>query len=320
MSNKYNFNVVTSGLTAYVDETNTELLYQLQMASELAPYSEVYPGIKGTERLHFMTTTATFQTDACSYNASDSTTFTEKDLTVGKIAIMEDICPKLLQGFWAQQILAAGSRGEEAIPADIARVWTEKKLNLVAKQINVADWQGDTGSGTANLNKYNGLLLEIFADGSVVDGNTTNASTATAVTNILARMQEMYLAIPEDLRAGAPDGGGLVWFLPQAYLDFYVIALREANLFHYKGGEGEGMNYYGTDIKLVPQVGLASQNKMVITTVGNIAIGVDLQSDEDTFEVWYSKDDRVNHSLIAFKRGITYKFSDYVVKWGLGTS
>ena len=319
MANKYSFNVNTAGLTAYVDENRTELLYQLQMASELTPYAEVRSGIKGTERMHFMTTTATFQTDACSYNASDTTTFTEKDLTVGKIAIMEDICTKSLNGFWTQQILAAGSRGEEAIPSEIASAWTAKKLNLVKRQINVADWQGDTASGTANLNKYNGLIKEIFADGSVVDGNTSDASTATSASNILARMQEMYLAIPEDLRAGAPDGSSLVWFLPQAYYDFYVIALREANLFHYKGGEGE-LRYYGTDITLVPQVGLAGTDKMIITTRDNIVIGVDLESDEDTLEVWYSKDDRINHSLIAFKRGITYKYSDYIVKWGLGTS
>ena len=256
--NTHKFNVNTAGLTAYVDENRTELLYQLQMASELTPYAEVRTGIKGTERMHFMTTTATFQTDACSYNASDTTTFTEKDLTVGKIAIMEDICVKSLLGFWTQQIVAAGSRGEEEpIPAEIASAWTDKKLNLVKRQINVADWQGDTTSGSANLNKYDGLIKEIFADGSVVDGNTSDAATATSASNIPARMQEMYLAIPEDLRAGAPDGGGLVWFLPQAYYDFYVIALREANLFHFKGEEGE-LRYYGTDIVLVPQVGLAS--------------------------------------------------------------
>jgi hypothetical protein len=77
---KYNFNVDTSGLTAYVDENDTQLMYQLQMESELVPYAEVRSGIKGTERMHFMTTTATFQTDACSYNASDTTTFTEKDI------------------------------------------------------------------------------------------------------------------------------------------------------------------------------------------------------------------------------------------------
>lgn len=319
MSN-YKFNVNTSGLTAYVEEEGMDLMIQLQMESDLAPYSEVVTGVKGTQRMHFLSTNATWQSDSCAYNASGTTTFTEKDVTVADIAIMEDICPKLLQGFWAQKELALGSRGEENIPAEISRLWVEKKLNIIKRDINISDWQGDTaGAGGSQLNKYNGLIKEIFADGSVVDGNTSDASTATSASNILARMEEMYLAIPEDLRAGAPDGSSLVWFLPQAYYDFYVIALRDANLFHFKGEEGE-LRYYGTDITLVPQVGLASQDKMVITPRENFVIATDLEADSTNMEVWYSKDDRINHSLIAFKRGITYKYSNYIVKWGLGTS
>lgn len=319
---KHNFNVNTAGLTAYVDENDTSIKYQLQMATSLMPFAEVHTGVKGTQRIHFGTTTATFQTDACSYNASDTTTLTEKDITVGKIAIMEDICPKLLQGFWAQQILAAGSRGEEAIPSEISKFWMDKKLNVIAKQINVADFQGDTASGSANLNKYNGLIKEVFNDASTIDGNTSDAATATSASNILARMQEMYLAIPTDLFGDAPDGGNLVWFLPHEYWRFYTEALKVANLFNWVGGEStpESLKYYGTNITLSPQIGLASQDKMMITTTDNIQIAVDLESDEDTVEVWYSKDDRINHSLVAFKRGITYKFSDYMVRWGLGAS
>lgn len=321
---KHQFTIDTSGLTAYVEENDTRLLTQLAMTSDIAPYAEVFPGMKGTQRIHFLSTNATFQSDGCSYNASGSTPFTEKEITVADIAIMEDICMKTLNGFWAQQILKAGSRGEEELAGtEIARAWMEKKLNVIKKQINVADWQGDTGSGNANLNKYDGLLKEIFADASVIDGNTSDASTATSESNILARMKEMYLAIPTDMFEGAPDGGNLVWFMPHEYWRFYTTALRDANLFHWTGGEKDAQTvgtYFGTNIILVPQIGLADTDKMVITTKENIALGVDLQSDEENIEVWYSKDDRTNHSLIAFKRGITYKFSNYIVKWGLGTS
>lgn len=321
MKNKHQFNVNTAGLTAYVDENDTEIKYQLQMATSLMPFAEIHTGVKGTQRIHFGTTTATFQTDACSYNASDTTTLTEKDITVGKIAIMEDICPKLLQGFWAQQVLAAGSRGEEAIPSEISKFWMDKKMNVIKKLINVADFQGDTASGTANLNKYNGLIKEIFADGSVVDGNTNDATTFT-ISNALANMQNAYLALPVDMFADAPDGGDIVWFLSPEYLRLYQEALKAANLFNWVGGESspESLKYYGTNITLSPQIGLSGTDKMIITTKGNIQIATDLESDEDTVEVWYSKDDRINHSLVAFKRGITYKFSDYIVKWGLGTS
>jgi hypothetical protein len=320
MSEKYKFGINTSGLTAYVDESKTELLYQLVNTAGIMPYAEISTGHKtGTSRIHFMSTSVTLQTDGCANNASGSTPFTEKDITVAAMYDMDTLCMKSLNGFWAQQILAAGSRGEDAIPAEISRAFVEKKLNALKKVIAVADWIGDTASPTANINKYNGLLKQIFADGSTVDGNTTNATGATTVSNILARMQEMYLAIPEDLRDGSPDGGNLVWFLSQGYYDLYIVALRNANLFHHVGGEGTA-KYYGTNIDLIPQVGLASTDKMVITTKDNIVIATDLESDEDDIKFWFSDDDNINKYRINFKRGITYKFSNYIVRWGLGAS
>lgn len=317
---KQQFNVNTAGLTAYVDESQKELLYQLNMVSDLAPYAEVHTGLKGTQRVHFINTSVTFQSDSCSYNASDSTPFTEKDLTVEPIAIMEDICVKALNGFWTQQLVAAGGKGEEVIPSEISRAWMDIKMNVLKKEINTADWQGDTSSGTANLNKYDGLIKKIAAASGVIVGNTSLATTATTVSNILARMQEMYLAIPEDLRNGAPDGGNLIWFLPQSYFDMYTMAGRAANYFHYKIDEGTAPTYFGTNIQLVPQVGLAGTNKMYITPKNNILLGMDAQSEEDQIDVWYSKDDRINHSLITFKRGLEIKFYDYVVRWDLSGS
>lgn len=321
---KHKFNVNTAGLSEWVNENNKEILTQLQMTSDLVPYATVYPGMKeATQNIHFMNATVTWQSDACTYNASDTTTLTEKPITVGQIAAMEDICPKLLWGFWAEQLLKKGSNNENDIPAEISRAWTEQKMNINKKQINIADWQGNTLSGNANLNKYNGLLKEIFADGSVIDGNTSNATGATTASNILARLEEQYLAIPVDMFDGAPDGGNLVWFISPEDWKFYTVALKNANLFHWVGGETDGktnMKYYGTNIEFAVQIGLSGQEKRIIMRKGDIAIGLDGETDEDQFEVWYSKDDQTNHSKLAFKRGITYKFSDYIVKWGLGTS
>lgn len=321
---KHKFNVDTAGLTAWINENDRELLTQMQMTSDLVPYAEIKPGMKeATQNVHFLDTTVVWQTDACSYNASGTTTLTEKPITVGQIAVMEDICPKLLWGFWAEQLMKKGSAGDADIPAEISKAWTEKKLNLNKRAINVADWQGDTNSGNAQLNKYNGLLKEIFNDASVIDGNTSDFATATTESNILARMKEMYLAITEDMAGEDAEGGNLVWFLPYSYKKMYNEALKAANLYHFVGGQLDTPTvdyYYGTKIQLVTQVGLAGTDKMVIMRKGDILIGMDGESDEDQLEVWYSKDDQTNHSKLAFKRGITYKFSDYIVKWGLGTS
>jgi hypothetical protein len=321
MSN-YKFSIDKSGLTVYVDENKTELLYQLQMASDISNYASVEVGVKGTRRLRFMSNSITLQSDSCAFNASGTTTLTEKDVTVADLSVMESLCVQDLDRIWAEQLVRQGAEGYEVLPEDISRAYIEKRLNALKKVLNVADWQGDTGSGVANTNKYDGLIKEIFNDGSVVDGNTSDASTATSKSNILARMQEMYLAIPDDLFGDAPDGGNLVWFVPTDYYRFYIEALKDANLFHFQGGEGqpESTRYYGTNIEIVPQIGLAGQNKMVLTTKDNIVVAMDGDMDDDEIKIWYSEDDRIHKTLIRFKRGITYKFSDYIVKWGLGTS
>ena len=319
MSN-YKFDVSTAGLTAYVDENDLELLFQLQAESGLAADVRIVPGIKDSKRVHYLSTNATFQTDACSYNASGSTPLTEKTLTVAAIAVMEDFCTKSLNGFWAEQLVRQGSTSEEEVPQEIAAAWMTKKLNLVKRQLSIADFQGDVLSGNANLNKYDGLLKTVFADGSTIDGNTNNATTMT-ISNVLANFQNMYLAIPEDLRAGNPDGDQLIWWMPQAYYDLYIIAARNANLFHWDVKENT-QKYHGTEVIMRPTVGLSGADKMIISTRDNIMIGMDGEDsqDADQMKIWYSEDDRTNHSLITFKRGVQYNFSDYIVRWGLGAS
>src|SRR5687768_14459590 len=95
----------TAGLSAYVDENKFPLLMQLQAKSGLADKVRKQPKIKDTARLHYITTTAPFQSDGCSYNSSGTTTLTQKSITVGAIAVMEDLCVKDLNGFWAQELV-----------------------------------------------------------------------------------------------------------------------------------------------------------------------------------------------------------------------
>jgi|SRR3990172_2438283 len=303
-----------SGLTAWVDENKFPLLMQLQAKSGLADVVSKQTGIKETARLHALTTTAPFQSDGCSYNASGTTTLTQKTLTVGAIAVMENICTKDLNGYWAQQLVAKGSAGEEMIPGEIEQLWMTKKLNVIANQLAKADFQGDTLSGDANLNKYDGLLKLIDADGTVVNGNTGGYYSFTAA-NALAIMDEIYAAIPEDLESDAPDAGRQLYlWMPTSFYKNYIIALKNANLFHRESKDGD-TNLYGTNIIMKPTVGLSTTNRMVLTYADNITIGMDGDNDEDNVQVWYSQDDRINKSVVAFKRGVQYQFGSYIVEW-----
>ena len=49
----------------------------------------------------------------------------------------------------------------------------------------------------------------------------------------------------------------------------------------------------------------------------NIIIGADMDMEEDDLRLWYSQDDRVNKSLITFKRGIQYGYGNAIVEFTL---
>ena len=114
----------------------------------------------------------------------------------------------------------------------------------------------------------------------------------------------------------APD---LTLWLPTSVYKKYVIALKNANLFHFKGEDGIEV-LYGTNLRVQKSIGYpgaAGSERMIISRDSNITIGMDGDSDEDNVSVWYSEDDRINKSNIAFKRGVQYAFGNEIVEFTL---
>lgn len=307
----HNFNFSTSGLTAYIDEQRREILTKMQVTNGIMDYAFLEDAVKGSRDLHFMTTNTVFQSDAdCGYNASGTSPLTKRTLTVGHIKREEDICPKLLKAFWTEILMRKGVSGDEIIPNEINAAWMQLVINGVSNAVAIADWRGDTANGNANLNKYDGLLKQLNADSDVIEGNPDGYQEVT-VANVRTVMQRMYEQVTEDMEM-APDVEALDWFLSYDVMKKYRTALKNANLYHYEGGDGV-MQYEGTKINLIVQAGLQAGNQMVITPRKNLGIAVDDQADETKLDVWYSKDDRVNHSHLGFSRGTTYKFGSRVV-------
>jgi hypothetical protein len=175
-----------SGLTAYTEEHKTPLIVAAQLGSKTASLIQVAPGIKSSEKLNKLSTTVTFQANGCGFNSSGSTTLSQRTLTVGDVKVNESLCPKTLASKWTQSQLKAGARGEkESLPFE--QEYTELQAATIAAQIETALWQGDTNSGTANLNKWDGFLKIIDAatnlTGVVSSNAFTGTGTITAATN-----------------------------------------------------------------------------------------------------------------------------------------
>jgi len=304
-------------LAAYIEDQDFPLIAQMQASGGLAEVADIQTGIKGSSHLQFLSTDVVFSSDACTRTASGSTALTQRTLTVGAISVSENLCIKDLNGYWAQVLVKKGAAGEEEMPSEIEAVYMEKKMNAMQNQLTISDFQGDTTSATNNLSYYDGLLKIVDA-GAAVDGNTGGVTVANTIStaNVLTILDSMWSAIPENI-SNADD---LSLFVPISVYKKYVVALKNANLFHYSG-DGEQERLYGTNVALRPTVGLpgaAGSERMILTRNANIVIGMDGDADEDAMKVRLDPVTEKNIFFdVTFKRGVQVRFIDEVVEFTL---
>ena len=308
------FNV--TGLTNYVNEQNTDILvkslFGSKTASVLQAAGQVQVGVKSAEALNILSSDVYFQADGCGYTSSGNTTFSQRTITVGKIKVEETLCPKTLEAKWMQTQIAAGS--PTAVPFEQAI--TESKASVIAKQLEIAMWQGDTATSNTNpnTNKFDGFNKIIDAvSASTVAGNTSSA-TAITTTNIEALVDDIYNVIPADI-ATADD---LVLWVGIDTFKKYTTALRNSNLFHYAvEAEGLEMMIPGTNLKMIGVGGLNGTNKMYAGRLSNFFVGTDLANEEEELKYWYSQDNDEVRFRMTCKYGVQVAFPDQIVRFVL---
>ena len=309
------FNV--SALTNYVNEQNTDILVKSLFGSKTAAMlqaaGQVQVGVKSAEALNILSSDVYFQADGCGYTSSGNTTFTQRTITVGKIKVEEDLCPKTLESKWMQTQIAAGS--PTAVPFEQAI--TESKASVIAKQLEVAMWQGDTATSNTNpnTNKFDGFNKIIdAASASTIAGNTTSA-TAITVSNIDDILDAMYAAVPADI-ATAEDL--VVWVGIDTYKKM-LVNLKNANLFHYVPDAGTAMEmvYPGTNVKVVAVGGLNGTNRLFAGRLSNFFVGTDLANEEEEIRYWYSVDNDIVRFRMTCKYGVQVAFPDQLVQFTL---
>ena len=297
-----------TAFTDYVNEQSTDLLTRSLTGAQSAALFNIQTGVKSSADLHIFTTDAIFQAGgACSRTASGTTTFTKRNITVGKIQVAEDLCPKDLEAKWTQIMLPNGSVYEDI--NFFATEYFGKKADTIANQLETAIWTGDTTSGNANLSRFDGLLKLIDADATVV---SATASTINE-TNIRTILRNIKDNLPDQIR----DKDDVKVLCGWDTFDTYVNKLAIDNLFHKSGEGGEmgEMSIENSRVVLKAVNGLTGTNRIIAGRMSNFYIGVDMQDEEDNFETWYSQDDRNVKFNVEFKYGTQYAFGDEIVEY-----
>ena len=279
----------------------------------------VMVGVKSSEQLNLMETDAFFQAGGtCGFNASGTTSFTQRPVQVGKIRVNEALCPKALEAKYLQKALPTGSM-YDSIPFE--QEYSDKKAKVIAAQLETAIWQGDTSSANGNLNKFKGFIRHsLEASASIIAANAStyiSGGPVASITsaNVIAVFDAVYLAIPAKVVA-ADD---MTIFCGQDLFRTYTVALKNSQSFNYSLDVKADSEFIlpGTTIKVVAVAGLNGTNKIYASRLSNMFIGTDLLNEEERFEIFYAKEADEVRFVSEFKMGVNFAFPDEWVEFKL---
>jgi hypothetical protein len=309
-----------SALANYTKENEallvTSSVLGAKTASLIKSAGNVMVGVKSSEKINIMETDAIFQDgSSCGFNASGSTTFTQRTVTPGKIKVNEALCPKDLEAKYLQKALPTGSM-YDSVPFE--QEYSEKKAKTIAAQLETALWTGDTSSVNVNLNRFDGLVKLIGAASGVVAANASTfisgapLSSITAA-NVISIFDGVYQAIPAKVVA-ADD---MTIFCGQDLFRTYTVALKNSGSFNYQIDVKADSEFVlpGTTIKVIAVAGLNGTNKVYAMRLSNMFLGTDLLNEEEKFEIFYAKEADQVRFVSEFKMGVNIAFPDEVVKF-----
>ena len=309
-----------SGLSAYTKQLVKPLLtsavFDAKTQQLILANGIVIPNVKSSVAIPLMETDAVFGTQSCSFDASGTTTFSQRTITVGKIKVEEKICPKDMEAYFTQEALKAGSTYEDFGNADFQKAFLDKKNIRIASQLETAIWQGDATGATANLNKFDGLQKLIAAGSPVlanVSGYTgiTGSPIATVnASNIIAATEGIYKAIP----VAVLSKGDVKIFVGNDWYRLLILAYREKNMFSYNPQDSQAASFIlpATNVEIVSVNGLNGTGDAYAISLSNLALAVDLVDEENAYKMWYSEDNNDVRYRVEFKMGVNVAFPSEV--------
>lgn len=293
MANSY----VVSSLPEYVEQRREELIAKSVMGAKTLDYINLQTGVKGPTALNLIDFDIQLQDDACGWNEAGTSTLTQRIIDAKPFRVNMAVCDKNLYGTWAQyQVKVAAGKVASDLPFE--QDFVNGVLNGIQERVEELIWQGDK----SNAGEFDGFLTIL--------GTATSATGTTK----MALVSEAYAALPCEV-AGKSD---VVIFVSCATFRAWMTELVAANLYHYDPKEASAMEYMlpGANVRVIAVPGMAD-NKAVAGRLSNFFYGTDLESDMETFDLWYSKDNREFRIDVSFIAGVQIAYPSEVAFYTL---
>jgi hypothetical protein len=305
-----------SPLTTYTEQQRLPLITKAVFSARSAALFTKQVGIKSAAALNLMDTDANIAGgDVCGWTPTGNTTFTQRNITVGRMKIQEALCPRSLEQYWMQSQLTAGST-YDGVPFEQA--FAEQKALRIAEALENAIWQGNSYFSGVNqlLNAASGST--VLANASATTWNPVSASVGITTSNVISIFDKVYNDIPQAILTR----NDLVIFCGWNNFRTLIGAFKANTGVMYNQVDLQGLAdgdivYPGTNVRVVAVPGLLGTNRIVCTYLGNLFYGTDLLSDEENFSLWYSQDNDEVRFQAAFKAGVQFAYPDLMVDFRL---
>lgn len=292
-------NVAT--LTSYVDEQKLPLIRKSVLEPRSAKLFNLQTGVKSKAALNILTTSVIFgDGGACGWNEAGTSTFSQREITVGQVKVNMSFCDRTLLDYWNGYLVKVAA-GREELPFE--EDFTADIIAHVNAGVEKAIWQGDTESDDTNLKVFDGLLKILNGEAGTIK------VAATANANVAQEVYDAYTHIPVEILNKASILVGEDTFRS------YIGELSSANLYHYDPKVDEEMSIIipGTSTRIYGVPGLNGTKKIVAGNLEDFYYGCDLNDDQEQFDLWYSKDNQEFRLAIKFNSGVQVAFPDQVV-------
>ena len=291
-----------SALSTYVEQERLPLIRKSIFAAPSTRYFNLQTGVKHSAALNLLNTTVVLGDGTqCGWSESGTSAFSQRVLECGNYKVNMSFCDKAMLKYWCAYDVRVAA-GQKSLS------FAEDFVNGVIDGIRVKEeqliWQGQKSQ-----DGMDGLLTILdAASASTISAATTSADTA------YEKVLKTYKAIP----AGILDKAAI--FVGIDVFRDLVLELTAKNLYHYNPEvDGElTIVLPGTSTQIHGVAGLNGQDEMIAANPENIYFGVDMENDEEKFDLWYSQDNQEFRLAINFNIGVQVAFPDEVVvsKWG----
>ena len=288
-----------TALNNYVEEKRLPLIAKSFLRGKTIDLIQLETGVLQDTALNLVSAQVEFGDGAsCGWNPTEGVALSQRILKPTFLKVNQVFCDKDLLKKWASYEVKLAA-GREQLPFE--EKFMEEIANAINESIEKLVWQGDS----SHTNEPDGFLKILETGGSGVVSATWSAGT-TAYNKIKA----VYNAIP----ANIIDKEDTVIFVGEETYREFIQDLVAANLYHfspdYKAGE---YMVPGTSIRVIAVNGLNGTGKIVAGRLSNFFYGVGAEDDKDTFDFWYSQDNREFRLAAYFAIAVQIAYPNEIV-------